>query len=61
VGSQSGIRTTAYEDYYGPGFEDTRRRVPDITRAAEILDWRPEIQLDEGLGRTIEWWAKARS
>jgi UDP-glucose 4-epimerase len=61
VGSQSGIRTTAYEDYYGPGFEDTRRRVPDVTRAAEILDWRPEIQLDEGLGRTIEWWAKARS
>ncbi len=61
VGSSSGIQTTAYEDYYGAGFEDTRRRVPDITRAGEILDWRPEIQLDEGLGRTIEWWAKTKS
>ena len=26
-----------YESYYGPGFEDTRRRVPDISRAREVL------------------------
>ncbi len=60
VGSRSGIETTAYESYYGPGFEDTRRRVPDITRAGEILDWAPEIALEEGLARTIEWWIKTK-
>ncbi len=27
----------------------------DNTRAREILGWRPTIQLDEGLKRTIEW------
>jgi UDP-glucose 4-epimerase len=60
VGSRSAIKTTDYESYYGLGFEDTRRRVPDITRAAEILDWTPEIPLEVGLARTIEWWEKTK-
>ena len=58
LGSSSPIRTTSYEEYYGPGFEDTRRRVPDITRAREVLDWEPEVSLEDGLARTIEWWQK---
>jgi UDP-glucose 4-epimerase len=59
VGSRSEIRFAPYEDYYGPGFEDTRRRVPDITRARELLDWEPRVELADGLVRTIEWWQKA--
>jgi UDP-glucose 4-epimerase len=59
VDSRSEIRLTPYEDYYGPGFEDTRRRVPDVTRAREILDWEPQVELEDGLARTIEWWQKA--
>jgi nucleoside-diphosphate-sugar epimerase len=58
VGSRSPISFTSYESYYGPGFEDTRRRVPDITRAREILGWAPEVSLEDGLRRTIEWWQK---
>jgi UDP-glucose 4-epimerase len=58
VGSRSEITQTSYESYYGPGFEDTRRRVPDITRGREILNWEPQIDLEEGLARTIEWWHK---
>ena len=58
VGSGSPVEPTSYESYYGPGFEDTRRRVPDITRAHEVLDWEPRVGLDEGLTRTIEWWHK---
>jgi nucleoside-diphosphate-sugar epimerase len=34
--------------------EPTRRR-PDITRAKEILDWEPKVNLIEGLGKTIDW------
>jgi UDP-glucose 4-epimerase len=59
VGSHSPIQPTSYESYYGSGFEDTRRRVPDITRASEILDWEPHVSLEEGLARTIEWWHKS--
>lgn len=58
VGSSSSTSFVPYESYYGPGFEDTRRRVPDIARASEILDWAPHVDLDDGLARTIEWWQK---
>jgi UDP-glucose 4-epimerase len=58
AGSNSEIRYTPYEEYYGPGFEDTRRRVPDITRAREILNWTPAVDLEDGLMRTIQWWQK---
>lgn len=58
VGSKSSIEPTTYESYYGPRFEDTRRRVPDITRAQEILNWSPEVSLEDGLARTVAWWQK---
>ena len=61
LGSDSPIASTPYEEYYGPGFEDTRRRVPDVSRARELLDWAPEITLEEGLARTIEWWQKTHA
>jgi UDP-glucose 4-epimerase len=54
--SASPITHVSYEDAYGPGFEDTRRRVPDISRAEQILGWAPEVELTEGLQRTISWW-----
>jgi nucleoside-diphosphate-sugar epimerase len=31
------------------------RMYADNTRAREILDWQPSINLEEGLKRTIEW------
>lgn len=30
----------------------------DIGKAERLLDWRPEISLEEGLDRTIAWYAK---
>jgi nucleoside-diphosphate-sugar epimerase len=35
--------------------DDPLRRCPDISLASELLDWRPEIQLREGLAMTIQW------
>ena len=35
--------------------DDPRQRKPDIARAKKILKWQPEIELEEGLSRTIEW------
>lgn len=34
--------------------DDPKRRLPDITRARELLKWKPVISLDEGLRRTID-------
>lgn len=35
--------------------DDPKRRKPDISKAKNLLDWEPLIQLEEGLGRTIEF------
>ena len=33
--------------------DDPQVRQPDITRAQQLLGWKPEIELDEGLRRTL--------
>ena len=34
--------------------DDPQVRQPDITRAKQLLGWEPEVDLDDGLRRTIE-------
>jgi UDP-glucose 4-epimerase len=54
-GSCSEIQYLSYEEAYGSGFEETRRRVPDVRRAGEMLSFEAEVPLEEGLQRTIDW------
>jgi len=35
--------------------DDPRQRQPDISLAARKLEWRPTVELDEGLARTVEY------
>ena len=35
--------------------DDPQRRCPDISIAKDQLNWKPEISLDEGLSKTIDW------
>lgn len=35
--------------------DDPKVRQPDIEKAKTILGWEPQVSLDEGLSRTIEW------
>lgn len=35
--------------------EDISRRKPDITRAKQLLQWVPTVGLEEGLGKTIDY------
>ncbi len=35
--------------------DDPNRRCPDISRATATLGWRPQVPVEEGLLRTIEW------
>ena len=37
--------------------DDPTQRKPDISKAKEILKWKPEVQLREGLSKTIEYFA----
>ena len=47
TGSASEVRLTAYADAYGDGFEDMYRRVPDITKIGELIEWTPTRSLDD--------------
>jgi UDP-glucuronate decarboxylase len=38
--------------------DDPQRRRPDITRANDVLGWKPEIELAEGLELTIAYFAE---
>ena len=38
--------------------DDPMQRCPDITRAREALGWEPRVSAEEGLSRTIEWFAQ---
>ena len=35
--------------------DDPSRRKPDISKAERLIGWRPEVELADGLGRTVEW------
>ncbi len=35
--------------------DDPKQRRPDITKANEILNWSPKVQLEEGLQKTIDY------
>ncbi len=45
--SESAIRRIPYEEAYVGGFEDMRRRVPDISRANRMIGFAPQRTLDD--------------
>jgi UDP-glucose 4-epimerase len=60
TGSSSEIVSVRYQAEYGELFEDTRRRVPDVEKAREILGFEARVPLAEGLARTIGWFRNKR-
>jgi UDP-glucose 4-epimerase len=54
TGSSSPIELVPYDEAYGPGFEDMRRRVPDIRKIRELIGYEPTVGLDEILARVVE-------
>jgi dTDP-glucose 4,6-dehydratase len=49
AGSKSGI------DHRELPVDDPKQRRPDITRAGKVLGWQPEVGLEDGLSRTLEY------
>ncbi|HET8580420.1 MAG TPA: GDP-mannose 4,6-dehydratase [Nitrospiraceae bacterium] len=54
TGSSSEIIYVPYEQAYGPGFEDIRYRVPDITKLRDTVGYAPTFPLDEILRRVVD-------
>ena len=53
-------RTDVVADYHPARLGDVRHSLADITRARELLGYKPTVGLREGLQRTVEWWKTSR-
>lgn len=47
LSSESTVEKIPYDEAYGPGFEDMRRRVPCLDRARRLIAWNPSRTLDD--------------
>jgi UDP-glucose 4-epimerase len=48
------ITTIPYEEAYEAGFEDIRRRVPDLTRVRETIGYEPRYDLNGIIDRVVD-------
>jgi len=55
TGSRSAIELVPYASYYPTGFQDARRRLPDVSRANRLLGFTAKVTLEDGLARTLAW------
>jgi UDP-glucose 4-epimerase len=55
TGSTSEIVMVPYDQAYEEGFEDMRRRVPDLTKIQALTGYEPKVHLDEILDRVIAY------
>jgi UDP-glucose 4-epimerase len=55
AGSDSKVRYIPYEEAYEEGFEDMQRRVPDTTRARELIGFAPTAELDDIIRMVIDY------
>jgi UDP-glucose 4-epimerase len=53
-GSRSTVRYVPYQEAYGDGFEDTMRRVPDISRVQALIGFEPRLSLDDIIRSVIQ-------
>mgnify|MGYP006283128979 CR=1 FL=1 len=53
TGSQSAIEHIPYDKAYEEGFEDMRRRIPDLTKIRETVGYEPQVRLSELLERVV--------
>ncbi len=48
------IEYIPYDQAYEAGFEDMRRRIPDLTKVQEMIGYKPSVETEEIIDRVIE-------
>ena len=52
------IKFVPYTSFTGKPYEDVMRRIPDISKARDLLGYQWKVHLEEGLETTIAWQRK---
>src|SRR5581483_7888804 len=55
TGSRSEIVHIPYEQAYEHGFEDPRRRVPDVTKLRTVVGFTAEVDFETSVRKVIEY------
>jgi UDP-glucose 4-epimerase len=56
--SKSDIEYISYEKAYGPGFEDMKRRCPDISKIRELIGFQPKVNLRGIIQSVIDYYTE---
>jgi nucleoside-diphosphate-sugar epimerase len=46
------------EEFYGEGYDDSDRRIPDITKASTLLGWKPVWNMRDTLETTMRYYVE---
>jgi UDP-apiose/xylose synthase len=52
------VQTIPSAEFYGAGYEDSDRRVPDISLARKQLDWNPSVSLADALREAMSFFVQ---
>jgi UDP-glucose 4-epimerase len=55
VESVDGVENIDTATHYGARYEDIPRRIPNSAKAQQELGWSLQVDVAEGIRRTIEW------
>jgi len=55
--SKSKIEYIPYDEAYEEGFEDMRRRIPDLNKIKDCINYNPKYSLEKIIERVINYYA----
>lgn len=51
----AGFKRVESKSFYGDGYQDVSHRRPSIKNARRLLDWEPTIEMEETIGKTLDF------
>ena len=52
------VEIVSHSERVRPPKSEVERLIADNSKAKKLLNWEPKVSLDEGLGKTIDWFSK---
>lgn len=49
------VKSTLSEEYYGKGYQDVCKRVPNIEKIKNILGWSPKLTLQDSISHIVDY------
>lgn len=55
----AGMKTIESSAYYGKGYQDVEHRTPSIENARRLLNWQPEIAMQQTVAETLDFFLRS--